>query len=136
MRTLYITLWLILLIILYLVIWRKFKLGKYGLIGLFLVAVLLWLGGSSVISLNTISPEVKEKLDQVTSLYGDTFIKTDGGKIYININEEWLDLANVKVVGGFLTDDIYIEYEGREIYLGHSGVVNVIKTLESLDLIE
>lgn len=136
MRTLLITLWLVILAILFVVVWKKFKLDKYGLICFAFVVILLWLGGSSIINLNTLSSEVQEKISQVTDMYGDTYIRTDGDEIYINVNGEWLNLADIKIIGGLLADDIYIEYDEREIYLGRSGVVNVIKTLESLGLIE
>lgn len=136
MRTALVIIWFIILTVLFVYVKKRFRLGMYGVIGLSIVAIVLWLGGSAFIDLNTIPSEVQEKVDQIVSVYGDTYIKTEGNDIYINVNNEWLNLSEIKLIGGLLTDDIYIEYEGREIYLGHSGVVNVFKTLESMGLIE
>ena len=35
-----------------------------------------------------------------------------------------------------MTDELTITYDGEEIYLGESGVVNTIKVMESVGLLE
>lgn len=136
MKTPWVIVWFLVVLVLFIFIKRKFRLHRYGLIGLGFLAIILWVGGGTLINSNTIPPETQEKIDEITAVYGDTYIKTKGSDIYIKINDEWLNLSDINVVGSVLTDDLSIEYEGKEIYLGHSGVVNVIKTLEALGLID
>lgn len=137
MRTLFLCIWLVVLVILCMYIWRRWNGGKRStkILGVGLVFLILWLCGSSLISVNTLSADVQKKIDKVVELYGDAYIQTDGSEIFLRVNEEWVNLRDISIIGGILADDLYIEYDGREIYLGHSGVVNVIKTLESFGLI-
>lgn len=101
-----------------------------------MIAVLVWLLGGELINLNTLPYETRVKLKKVVATCGDTYVKRNGNDIYIKINDKWLNLNKISIIGGVLTDDLYIEYEGKNIYLGHSGVVNTIRALESVGLID
>ncbi len=90
--------------------------------------------GSQVISLNHLTSEVQKKLELVREQVGDTYIRVDGSKIYVNVGDKWLNLNEIAIVGEF-TKDIKIDYEGEEIYLGHSGVYNTLKVLNDLGLL-
>lgn len=99
------------------------------------VAVVLFFGGVKVINLNTLSSDVEAKVQTVVDTVGDSSIKTDGNKVLVKIDNGWYDVSKLSVVGGLLTDDVKLRYEGKEIYVGHSGVVNTLKTLEKVGLL-
>lgn len=99
------------------------------------VAVVLFFGGVKVINLNTLSSDVEAKVQTVVDTVGDSSIKTDGSKVLVKIDNGWYDVSKLSVVGGLLTDDVKLRYEGKEIYVGHSGVVNTLKTLEKVGLL-
>ena len=65
----------------------------------------------------------------------DSYIKSKGNKIYVRVNDEWLDLDKVSILGTF-TKDCVIEYDGREIKLSESGLKSTIKTLEYVGLLK
>lgn len=134
MRTQYLLYLLIFLIGVFVVvnIYRRRK----AFFNFIFVCILLgaFLLGGNIINLNVLSDEDQAKIDQVVSLVGDSYIKVDSGSIYIKVQDEWMDLNEIKVVGEF-TKDITIEYDGQEIYLGHSGVYNTIKVLQDVGLL-
>lgn len=99
------------------------------------VAVVLFFGGGKIINLNTLSSDVEAKVQTVVDTVGDSSIKTDGNKVLVKIDNGWYDVSKLSVVGGLLTDDVKLRYEGKEIYVGHSGVVNTLKTLEKVGLL-
>lgn len=98
------------------------------------VAICLFMGGGSIINLNCLANEAKDKVQQVVSVVGDSYIKTDGSKILILINGDWYDVSKISIVGSIATDNT-IRYEGKEIYVGDSGVVGTVKMLEKLGII-
>ena len=95
----------------------------------------IWIVGGSLINLNTLPKDVQEKLEVVEELCGTAYIKQDGRSILIKVNGKWVDLEKVSFVGDF-AKDIYLEYEGNRVFVGHSGIYNTIKTLKSVGLIE
>ena len=88
-----------------------------------------------LINLNTLPKNIREKLDAVEEVCGNAYIRQDGNSILIKINDSWVDLDKVSLVGDF-AKDIYLEYEGNRIFVGHSGIYNTLKTLKSVGLIE
>lgn len=135
MRIPYLIGWLLVVTILYLIVCRVTSSKIYGRIGWFIIALLMWLGGSSIIKLNTLPQDTWNKIQEVTEICGDTYVKVEGNDIYINVNESWLNLEEVGVVGSLLTDELYIEYDGEQIYVGNTGLVNTLKVLDSVGLI-
>lgn len=101
-------------------------------------ALCLFFFGGEIINLNFMSSETIEKVEQVKEAlkenYGE-YVKTEGNSVYILVNDEWINLGEVEVVGEF-TKDNTITYEGKEIYLGHSGVYNAVKVLEDVGLLK
>lgn len=100
-----------------------------------LVAVVVFVVGSEIIDLNTLSDEIQQKVQQVSETVGNTYIKTEGNNVLILVNDEWLNLSDLSIIGD-LSKDIVLEYEGKEIYVGHSGIYNTIKALEDTGLLK
>ena len=136
MRVALICVWLVVVALVCYWLVRRFRFKGYGIIGVGLLALLLWVGGGAFINFEVLSREVNEKVSELVSLYGDTYIRLDGNNISIKIGNQWLRLSDIAVVGDLLTDDVCIEYDGEVIYLGHSGVVNVLRTLEYLGFLD
>lgn len=90
--------------------------------------------GENIISLNVLSKEYADKIQEVVDTVGDTYITIDRSNIYVNINDEWVNLQDVAIVKD-LTKDIVIEYDGQEITIGHSGVYNTLKVLQNAGLL-
>lgn len=110
------------------------KLKKVAFIAVVLCAIVVFCGGSSIINLNTLSQATQSKLNKVVDVCGDSFVKTEGNKILVKVNDEWYDLEKVDIVGNF-TKDCTITYDGKEINVGHSGVYDTIKFLEAVGLL-
>lgn len=127
--------WLVICIILAVVI--LFKVAKKAVkIVLVLLIVAVFLFGSNIISLNTLSPEIQAKVDAVVDTVGDSMIKTEGNAVLIKVNDEWYDLSKIAVIGDISTESVVLEYDGEEIYVGETGLINVIRVLESVGLVE
>lgn len=136
MRIPYLIGWLLVVIILFFIVCKVTSSKIYGKILWFIVILLLWLGGSSVIKLNTLPQDTWNKVQEVTEVCGDTYIRVEGNDIYINVNDSWLNLEEVGVVGSLLTEELYLEYDGKQIYVGNTGLVNTLKVLDSVGLID
>lgn len=135
MRERYMLIWLVILVSIFIILSVKRKLSSLVKILLLLVLVSAFFIGGNFININNLSKEDQERLNEVVDKVGDTYIKLDGSSILVQVKGEWLDLNKIKVVQEF-TQDVVIEYEGRDIYLGHSGVYNTIKVLQDVGLIE
>lgn len=99
------------------------------------VGLVLWLVCGSLINLNTLPKDVKQKLETVENVCGTAYIRQDGNSIEIKVNDSWINLDDVSFIGD-LSKNIYLEYDGNKIFVGHSGIYNTIKTLKSVGLIE
>lgn len=126
--------WLIICVILAIVILFKVarKIFKtvliFALVGVFLI-------GANVIDVSTISPELQEKVTAVVDVVGESYIKVSGGDVLININDRWCDITKMSVIGDLATESVSIEYEGEKIYVGETGLVNVLRVLDSFGLV-
>lgn len=102
------------------------------------VAVLfcLFVVGSNIVDLNYLSPEIQGKIDAVVATVGDSFIKTSGNSVLIKIGDEWCDLSKIAVIGDLATESVVIEYDGKKLYVGETGLVNVLRVLESMGLVQ
>lgn len=126
--------WLVICaIIAMLILWKVRKL--FFKIILVALIVVVFLCGTKVINLNTISAEVQEKVQTVADMVGGTSIKTEGGSVLVKVEDTWYDVSKLSVVGDF-TKDITLKYDGEIIYVGHSGITNVLKALESVGLLK
>lgn len=114
----------------------RFKLKKYGMLALAVLCGVVFLIGASIINITVLSDEVKEKVEKVAETCGDTYVRVDGNNVEVLLNEKWVNLEDISVIGGVLGNEITLQYEGKEIYLGQSGVVNTIKALEAVGLIK
>ena len=101
-----------------------------------LALVGVFLFGSNIIDLNTLAPEVQAKVDAVVETVGDSFIKTKGDAVLIKVDEEWYDLSKIAIIGDLATDSVVLEYDGEELYVGETGLVNVLRVLESVGLVQ
>lgn len=122
--------------ILFCVVSSKFKLSKYGMLGVAVICGALFLMGAEIINVTVLPEDIQSKVNQVAETCGDTYVRVDGNEVEVYINEEWVNLEEVSIIGGVLSDEIILEYDGKEIYLGESGVVNTIKALEAVGLIK
>ena len=128
--------WLFLCIGVSLVICYRMKLTKYGRLGIGCLAVIAFLTGSKLIKVDTLSDEVLHMIDTTLNESEKSYLKVSEDNIQILINNKWVDLADIKIIGSLLADDVYIRYDNHDIYLGHSGVVNTLRVLKSLGLID
>lgn len=99
------------------------------------VVFLFFLGGSSIINLNTLSKDVQEKVNKVIDICGDTYISTKGDSVLVKINDDWVDIEKIDIIGDF-AKDCKIEYDGKIITIESPGIKGTLKTLESLGLLE
>lgn len=127
--------WLIICIVLAIVILFKVSRKVFKLV-LILCLVGVFLIGANVIDVSTISPELQEKVDAVVDVVGDSYIKVSGGDVLVKINDEWCDIKKISVIGDLAAESVSIEYEGREIYVGETGFVNVLRVLDSFGLVQ
>lgn len=128
----------VMLLIAVLIINSIIKRGKLIRVIIIGCALFLFFGGGGLINLNFMSSDTMEKVEQVKEAlkenYGE-YVKTEGNSVYVLVNDEWINLDEIEVVGEF-TKDNTITYEGKEIYLGHSGVYNAVKVLEDVGLLK
>ena len=96
----------------------------------------VFLIGASIINITVLSDEVKEKVEKVAETCGDTYVRVNGNDVEVLLNDKRVNLEDISVIGGVLGNEITLQYEGKEIYLGQSGVVNTIKALEAVGLIK
>lgn len=125
----------VVLVILAIVICIKVAKSVISKVVTILIAICLFIGGGQVINLNTLPAEVEQKVQLVADTAGDSLIKTEGNTVYIKIDEEWYDVSKISIIGK-ATGTITLRYEGKEIYVGESGVVNAIKILEKAGLLK
>lgn len=135
MRVTYIVLLLVACVIVHFVICQRSKLKIGGKIWLLCVLLCVFLFGSSLINVSVLPKSQQDKLNEVVETCGSTYIKSEGSKIYVRINDSWLNLSRIKVIGTF-TDEYSIEYDGKVINLGKSGVVSTIEVLQDVGLIK
>ena len=109
---------------------RYKSLRGFGKVWLFVVLLICFCLGGTIVNSCVFTREENEKIKQIVETCGDTYVKVEGDIIYVNIKGKWLNLSKVKVVGS-LTKDCTIEYEGKTIYLCHSGTVSTLKVLET-----
>lgn len=98
--------------------------------------VVLYMGIGSVINLNYLSSDFEGKIQQITDTVGESSIKTNGNKVFIKIDNGWYDISKLSVVGDIVTKDIVLKYDGKEIKVSKSGVVNAVKVLEDIGLLK
>lgn len=129
----------VMLLIVILIINSIVKRGKTFLFITIVVGICLFFFGGEIINLNHLPAETLEKVNEAKeklyNTFGDLYIKTEGNSVYVDINGEWVNVDDIAVVGEF-TKDNTINYEGKDIYLGHSGVYNTIKVLEDVGLLK
>lgn len=114
----------------------RFKLKKYGMLALAVLCGVVFLIGASIINITVLSDDIKEKVEKVAETCGDTYVRVDGNNVEVLLDDKWVNLEDISVIGGVLGNEITLQYEGKEIYLGQSGVVNTIKALEAVGLIK
>ena len=136
MQTFLLILLLFLCFIAFCYIAGRFKLKKYGMLALAVLCGVVFLIGASIINITVLSDEVKEKVEKVAETRGDTYVRVNGNDVEVLLNDKWVNLEDISVIGGVLGNEITLQYEGKEIYLGQSGVVNTIKALEAVGLIK
>lgn len=135
MRIFLLSLLLVLLLIANLYVIKKFKLSLYGKVGIVFISMCLWITVGYLININTIPTDLKSKLEKAEEICGSDYIRQDGNTLYLNVNETWVDLANIEILGDF-SKDLYLEYNDVKVYVGHSGLYNTLKTLSSLGILE
>lgn len=114
-----------------------FKVAKKAIkVVLTLVIVAVFLFGSNIISLNTLSPEIQAKVDAVVETVGDSIIKTEGDSVLIKVGEDWYDVSKIAIIGDLATDSVVIKYDGKELYVGETGLMNVLRVLEDVGLVQ
>lgn len=128
--------WCLVLVMLFIALNMIKKRGAVFNVLLVLVLILALFAGGKVIDLNVLSDEQREKIQEVVNRVGDagSYITVDSGKIYVLVDDEWLNVDGIEEVNR-VAGDIVINYGGEEIYLGHSGVYNTLQVLKDVGLI-
>lgn len=128
----------VILLIVMIIINSIVKRGKTFKVLVIVGALCLFFFGGEVINLNHLPKGTLEKVnlakEQLQNTFGDLYIKTEGNSVYVDINGAWVNVDDITVVGEFTKDNV-INYDGKDIYLGHSGVYNTIKVLEDVGLL-
>jgi len=113
----------------------KAKFNLFKKIIICIAVFIFFLGGSSIINLNTLGKDVKAKVDKVIEICGDSYITTKGGSVIVKIEDDWVDIEEIKIIGDF-AKDCKIEYDGKIITIKSPGVKGTLKVMESLGLLE
>lgn len=135
MRVASLTTLLIVCIVIFILVSVRKKLKLIGKVWLLVVLFIFFcLGGTTINS--CVLPKIeRQKIEKIADTLGDTYVKVEGDIIYVKINNEWVNLSKIKVVGS-LTKDCTIEYDGKEIYLGHSGIVSALQVLQDMGFLK
>ena len=122
----------VILLIVMIIINSIVKRGKTFKVLVIVGALCLFFFGGEVINLNHLPKGTLEKVnlakEQLQDTFGDLYIKAEGNSVYVDINGSWVNVDDI-------TKDNVINYDGKDIYLGHSGVYNTIKVLEDVGLL-
>lgn len=131
MRVCLLVVFLLLIVIVAGVCIYKFKLKMYGILGVAIVAMLIWVYGSNLICVNTLDSKTQEKVDEIISVCGDSTIKRSGARVLLKVNKDWVDVNEIEV-----SSPMYIKVSGVDVYVGNNGLVEAIRLLEKAGLIK
>ena len=131
MRVCLLVVFLLLIVIVVGVSIYKFKLKMYGILGVAIVSMLIWVYGSNLICVNTLDSKTQEKVDEIISVCGDSTIKRSGARVLLKVNKDWVDVNEIEV-----SNPMYIKVSGVEVYVGNNGLVEAIRLLEKVGLIK
>lgn len=131
MRVCLLVVFLLLIVIVVGVCIYKFKLKMYGILGVVIVSMLIWVYGSNLICVNTLDSKTQEKVDEIISVCGDSTIKRSGARVLLRVNKDWVDVNEIEV-----SSPMYIKVNGVEVYVGNNGLVEAIRLLEKAGLIK
>lgn len=131
MRVCLLVVFLLLIIIVAGVCIYKFKLKMYGILGVVIVSMLIWVYGSNLICVNTLDSKTQEKVDEIISVCGDSTIKRSGARVLLKVNKDWVDVNEIEV-----SSPMYIKVSGVDVYVGNNGLVEAIRLLEKAGLIK
>ena len=131
MRVCLLVVFLLLIVIVAGVCIYKFKLKMYGILGVVIVSMLIWVYGSNLICVNTLDSKTQEKVDEIISVCGDSTIKRSGARVLLKVNKDWVDVNEIEV-----SSPMYIKVSGVEVYVGNNGLVEAIRLLEKAGLIK
>lgn len=128
--------WAVACLYLWYILKIRFNLKEYGKLVIGVGVLVLYLVVSEILSTEITSHENKQKINQILKQCEDSYVKVQGDSVYILLNEKWVNIKDINFVGSLLGDEITIVYEGETIHLGNSGLVNTIKTLHLLGIID
>ena len=131
MRACLLVVFLLLIVIVAGVCIYKFKLKMYGILGVVIVSMLIWVYGSNLICVNTLDSKTQEKVDEIISVCGDSTIKRSGARVLLKVNKDWVDVNEIEV-----SSPMYIKVSGVDVYVGNNGLVEAIRLLEKTGLIK
>ena len=109
----------------------KFKLKKYGVIGVLVVASIVWVYGSNLICVNTLDAKTQEKVDEIVEICGSNTVKRSGARVLLKVNRDWVDVEDIEISG-----PMYITVDGARVYIGKNGLIEAIQLLEKAGLIK
>lgn len=131
MRACLLVVFLLLIVIVAGVCIYKLKLKMYGILGVVIVSMLIWVYGSNLICVNTLDSKTQEKVDEIISVCGDSTIKRSGARVLLKVNKDWVDVNEIEV-----SSPMYIKVSGVDVYVGNNGLVEAIRLLEKAGLIK
>lgn len=131
MRVCLLVVFLLLIVIVAGVCIYKFKLKMYGILGVVILSMLIWVYGSNLICVNTLDSKTQEKVDEIISVCGDSTIKRSGARVLLKVNKDWVDVNEIEV-----SSPMYIKVSGVDVYVGNNGLVEAIRLLEKAGLIK
>lgn len=118
--------------------WLLLRKVKKLAIRILVIVLAVFLGTGGAVTIKHYVDEGLEKVasyKEAVSSLGSDYVKLDGTKLYVNINGTWCDVAKLKYTEINLYD-VSINYDGKDIKLTDSGIVNALKVLIDLGIIK
>lgn len=113
------------------------RVSKLLFFAIVLIVLVCGVGGVKLVNLNMLSDNTEEIINRVISEVGSNeYVRvTDLDEVQVFVEGEWLNVKDVSIVGIF-TKDIEIVYEGKVIKVGESGVVNTLRVLNKIGILD
>lgn len=67
--------------------------------------------------------------------FSEDLVRVSGEDVYLHIKDEWVNAEDVKIFSWKAMEPIYLDYDGQRVYIGDSGLVNVVKFLYKIGVV-
>ena len=128
---------LLLLVIGYFRLWRRYRGDFFSMFWISLFFSFIAVFGYKFINVNTTPEDVYNAVKQIVEDTGDDSIVrvNSNDDIEVLIGEEWVVSSDLEILS-WATEDIVVEYGGKKIKIMDSGLTSTIKTLDRLGFLD